>query len=113
MKRFDKKEKKLDRMVNLIHIAYQKFLDKDSCPTCNIPEPLVVVRDTFFGETEIRAREWIHNVEHCFKWYAGLMLSLRKDKTGKYLSEETLQELINHSFNTLSKFDRKYKEGLN
>jgi len=113
MKRFDEKEKKLDRMVNLIHLSYQKFLEKNTCPTCNIPQPLVVMRDTFFGETVIRKRKWIHNLERCFKWYAGLMLSLKKDKTGKYLSPETLQKLIDHSFNTLTKFDRKYKQGLN
>ncbi len=113
MKKFDDEEKKLDRMINLIHVSYQKFLNKDTCPTCNIPKILAVLRDTSFSEAEIKKRKWIHNVESCFKWYAGLMLSLKKDKTGKYLSEERLQELINHSFNILTKFDRKYKEGLN
>ena len=109
---FDDKEKKLDRRVNSSHIKYQKFLDKETCPTCNCNSALVVMRDTVYDKKKQKymTRKWIHDDEKCFKWFAGLVMALKKDKDGMYIDTDIMERVIKHAYKILKGFDEKYKE---
>ncbi len=109
---FDDREKKLDRHVNRAHIEYQKFLNKETCPTCNCSEPLVGLRDMTFDKKKRKyvTRKWIHDDQRCFKWFGGLVLALKKETDGKYVDSDKLEKIIDHAYKALKSFDKKFKE---
>ncbi len=109
---FDDEEKKLDRDVNRAHIEYQKFLNKETCPTCNCSEPLVGMRDMAFDKKKRKyvTIKWVHDDKRCFEWFGGLVLALKKDKDDMYLDPDKLEKTIKHAYKALKSFDKKFKE---
>lgn len=109
---FDDREKKFDRRVNSSHVEYQKFLDKETCPTCNCNSALVVMRDTVYDEKKRKyiTKKWIHDDEKCFKWFARLVMALRKDRHDRYIDTDTIERVIKDAYKILKGFDTKYKE---
>ncbi len=109
---FDDREKKFDRKVNSSHVEYMKFLDKETCPTCNCNSALVIMRDTVYDEKKRKyvTRKWTHDDEKCFKWFAGLVMALRKDKDDMYIDTDIIERVIKHAYKVLKGFDTEYKD---
>lgn len=109
---FDDREKKQDRRFNRTYLDFRKFVNEDTCPTCNISPVMRAARDYKFSGTGkgVIKIKWVHDVRNCFSWYATILLVGRKDRFGKYLTPKNLQKMIDSGFRMMNQLDKKFTE---
>ncbi len=112
MKKFDDREKRHDRDVNRLYLQYRKFLSKETCPTCNVTHPLKEMLNVRFDEKKktIVIVKWVHNEEECYRWYLSVLFALRRGKSGKRMSEKSIDKILKFSLKRLRRIDRKFTE---
>ncbi|GEM_PF-6453059 len=114
MKKFDDREKKHDRDVNKLYLHYRKFLSKETCPTCNIGQPLKDMLEVSYDRKKKRIihTKWIHSEEECYRWHLSVIFALRKSrsKTGRIMSEKSIDKILTFSLRKLRRIDRKFTE---
>lgn len=94
-------EKKLDREYNKIYLEYRKYLDKNTCPWCNLPEIL----------QPIRMGNEFHDPDNCFRCYVEMLHACSIDpQTGKMYDPETLRSLVENGLRKLKSLDKKFTE---
>ncbi len=106
------KEEELDRMVNKGYVHYRKFQDKSTCPTCNLPKIFDCMLNSKWDEekeTFVDIKH-VHDTDDCFRIYNSMMLATKKDKNGKFLSEERVWDLIENGLDKLKRMDKKFTE---
>lgn len=112
MKKFDDREKKHDRDVNRLYLHYRKFLSKETCPTCNVTQPLKDMLEVRYDKKKKRMIhiKWIHSEEKCYRWYLSVVFALRRSKTGRMMSEKSFEKVLKFSLKKLRYIDRKFTE---
>ena len=105
-------EKKLDRMVNKGFIQFRKFQDKITCPTCNLPEIFNCMLNSYYDEEKEKFidRKHEHDTDNCFRIYHSMMLAVEKDKNGKFLGLERIDDMIENGLKKLKRMDKKFTE---
>jgi len=56
--------------------------------------------------------KWIHSEEECYRWYLSVIFALRKSrsKTGRIISEKSIDKILTFSLRKLRRLDRKFTE---
>ncbi len=109
---FDDREKKLDRRTNKFFVHFRKFQDELTCPACNIPKEIAIIREAKYDHKKRKfiKKKWVHNADECFRWYSQLIIARAKTKSGKFYPTEYLQDIIERGLNHLKEMNKKYTE---
>ncbi len=94
MKKFDDKEKDLDRSVNRIYVEFRKYNFEETCPFCTTLLHLLQKFSMF--------ENWKHDQKDCFEAMVTLIHSEK--------SEDKLRKIIDNSLKVLSRWQEKENE---